>query len=359
MTTSDKNTDSERERTDKSLRTEREKTDEAIIIKKKSLEDEADSVILRERENADAALTKVRKKADRMALDSGAPNSTVTKRRTNEDDALQKERETADKNNELERAKVNSTLRRLLPLEREATDKTLSTERVRSDNAIKNRDDFLGTVCHDLRNLLSGIVLSTELLKHETAKTSGSEFFSTTLHIKRYAAQMNRLIGDLLDVTSIESGKISITPEHLDTTLLVNEAVETFQVVAETKELTLNAVGMEAALFAHFDHDRMLQVFTNLLTNAIKFTPPGGKITIEREAKENELWFSIVDTGSGIPQELLEMIFERFWQVGKNDRRGLGLGLFISKSIVESHGGTIWVESKPGVGSRFIFTLPR
>jgi signal transduction histidine kinase len=102
----------------------------------------------------------------------------------------------------------------------------------------------------------------------------------------------------------------------------------------------------------------MLQVLANLLSNSIKFTARGGNITVSCVDNGGGLQFCVSDTGSGIPQEMLESVFERFWQVGKNDRRGLGLGLYISKCIVEAHGGRIWTESTLGVGSRFYFTLP-
>ena len=102
----------------------------------------------------------------------------------------------------------------------------------------------------------------------------------------------------------------------------------------------------------------MLQVFANLISNSIKFTPAGGKVVVGVGRARGALRFGVTDTGVGIPAPMLEAVFERFWQVGKNDRRGQGLGLYISKSIVEAHGGRIWAESEPGKGSQFYFTLP-
>ena len=130
-----------------------------------------------------------------------------------------------------------------------------------------------------------------------------------------------------------------------------------FQATAAAKGISLNAELVQGSLLADFDHDRVLQVLANLITNSIKFTLPGGKIILCVEDKGAELQFSVSDTGPGIPSDMFEAVFERFWQIGKNDRRGLGLGLYISKCIVESHGGKIWVESKLGEGSRFFFTL--
>lgn len=362
MVSTDKSAGPEREQTDESLRTEREKTDQALIVAKKNLENDADQVIQLARENADAVLTVAREKADEKVLHSGVSSSlstAITNERIVEDEVLQDERDLEDKNINQERKEVSHVLRRLMPLEREATDKTLLTERARSDDALENRDDFLGMVCHDLRDLLNGIVLNTELITEMASEYKGGKGISeTALQIQRYAARMNRLIGDLVDVASIDSGKLSMVLAKQDTSLLVTEAVDTFRAAAETKDITLDMESVDSAVSADFDYDRMLQVLANLLTNSIKFSSRGGKIIVSREEKGSELQFCVSDTGSGIPQEMLGSVFERFWQVGKNDRRGLGLGLYISKCIVESHNGKIWVESKLGEGSRFYFTLP-
>lgn len=360
MTSAGKSTSSEREQTDESLRTERDKTDQALIDAKKILEEDADLVVLHARENADAVLAAAREKADEKlhTQTNRAPSTSIAENRAHEDEVLQTERDLADKNLKQERKEVNSTLRRLLPLEREATDRTLFIERARSDTVLGNRDDFLGMVCHDLRDLLSGIVSHTELLKQQSDPDKGKPAFTSIMQIQRYAARMNRLIGDLVDVASIDSGKLSILPVREDTTLLINEAVHTFQSASSKKDITLVVDGIQNARLADFDYDRMLQVLANLLTNSIKFTENGGIITLSREEKGEVLQFCVSDTGAGIPHEMHEAIFERFWQVGKNDRRGLGLGLYISKCIIEAHGGKIWVESTLGVGSRFYFTLP-
>jgi signal transduction histidine kinase len=363
MVTTDVGAKSEREQTDESLRIEREKTDHAIITAKQSLEIDADLVIEHAREDADAVLTAAREKADEKIFHSGSlptHNTIIAKRRVIEDEVVQQERDLADKNIDRARKEENYALRRLLPLEREATDRTLLTERARLDTALANRDDFLGMVCHDLRDLLGGIVLSTELLTHKGSESEEGKRISVSgLQIQRYAARMNRLIGDLIDVASIDSGKLSIVPVHGDTTLLITEAVDTFKTTADAKGILLKSEGVGDSLLAYFDHDRMLQVLANLITNSIKFTSPGGTIILYIKDKGVELQFCVSDTGSGIPSDMLETVFERFWQVGKNDRRGLGLGLYISKCIVESYGGKIWVESKFSEGSQFFFTLPK
>ncbi len=169
---------------------------------------------------------------------------------------------------------------------------------------------------------------------------------------------MNRLIGDLIDVASIDAGKLAITSARGDVAALIAEAVDTFQAAASAKGISLQAEIAEDPLLAEFDHDRMLQVLANVISNAIKFTSQGGSIRVRGERAGDELRFCVSDTGSGIPGNMLEAIFERFWQVGKDDRRGVGLGLYISRCIVEAHGGKIWAESTLGEGSRLCFTLP-
>ncbi len=351
----------ERDQTDESLRVEREKTDRALA-ERQAAEEDSDLVVHRSRDSADAVLTEARAKADQR-LDEDLPQvenrATLAEERLREDEALQVERASADEILRRERQENARVLSRLLPLEREKTDRFLLTERARSDDALANRDNFLGLVSHDLRNLLGGIVLNAELLSARASEDDGGrQTLVATERIQRYAARMNRLIGDLVDVASIDAGKLAVTPASGDVAALIGEAVETFQAAASAKGISLQVEMAERPLLAELDHDRMLQVLANLIANAIKFTSEGGRIRIHGERAGDELLVSVSDTGSGIPGNLLEAIFERFWQVGKNDRRGVGLGLFISRSIVENHGGRIWAESTPGEGSRFCFTLP-
>ena len=350
----------EREQTDESLRLERERTDRALA-ERQAAEEDSDLVVHNARENADAVLTEARAKADErleVSPHAGA-DATLAEERVLEDEALQDERASADELLRRERDENARVLARLLPLEREKTDRFLLTERARSDVALSNRDNFLGLVSHDLRNLLGGIVTSAELLSARAPENEdGAQILATTSRIQRYAARMNRLIGDLLDVASIDAGKLAMTPVPGDAAALIAEAVDSFQSVASARGISLQTQDAEGPLLAEFDHDRMLQVLANIIANAIKFTSHGGSIQVHGECTGDELRFSISDTGSGIPDNMLEAIFERFWQVGKDDRRGMGLGLYISRCIVEAHGGKIWAESILGEGSRLCFTLP-
>src|SRR5215210_8246501 len=231
----------ERDQTDESLRTERQKTDRALA-ERHAAEEDSDLVVSRARENADAVLTEARAKADQR-LDETLPQTetttTLAEERVLEDEALQDERDSADEILRRERDENTRVLSRLLPLEREKTDRFLLTERARSDDALSNRDNFLGLVSHDLRNLLSGIVLNAELLAARAPENEdGKQTLAATTRIQRYAARMNRLIGDLVDVASIDAGKLALTPAPGDATALIAEAVDTFQAAASAKGIS-------------------------------------------------------------------------------------------------------------------------
>ena len=351
----------EREQTDESLRSEREKADEGKFERQAAREKVADRVVEEAREQADAVLIAARDRADeRLNRTSPAITEVVTiaVERVLEDKALRLERSQADEALSQDRDKRARALSRLLPLERDKTDLYLLTERARSDDALAHRDDFLRIVSHDLRNLLSGIVLNAYALADDAPAGKEGNRINAATKINRYAARMNRLIGDLVDVASIDAGRLAITAIPRDCATLITEAVDTFRAAASQKEIVLETEIGETPLLAQFDHDRMLQVLANLISNSMKFTAPGGGISVRGERRGDEVWFCVRDSGIGIPAAMIEAIFERFWQVGKNDRRGLGLGLYISKCIVEAHGGRIWAESQEGKGSQFRFTLP-
>ena len=363
----------ERERTDESLRAEREKTDQAVAAKQAHVARQADAVVDRARENADAVLIVARENADAVLdaardkadekLDPDArraePESAIAEERDVADQALRDEREHADQALRLERNEYARASRRFLPLERESTDRYLLTERIRSDDAVANRDDFLAIVTHDLRDLIGGIVMSSAVLSRRAPRNEeGEDTLAETRRIERYAARMNRLIGDLVDVASIDAGKLAITAATGDLAMSIAEAQDTFRAMASAKGISLATKVDATPLLAAFDHDRILQVLANLISNSLKFTPQGGSITLRGEQDAGGVRLSVTDTGSGIPADSLERIFERFSQVGRNDRRGLGLGLYISRCVVEAHGGRIWAESGRDAGSTISITLP-
>jgi CheY-like chemotaxis protein len=168
-----------------------------------------------------------------------------------------------------------------------------------------------------------------------------------------------RLINDILDSERLASGRSPMEKKQCSAAQLVNQAVEVMRPMAEKVGISLSVESEDTTLWA--DSDRTTQTLTNLISNAIKFSPKGGRIWITAERKENQMLFKIRDEGRGIPPDKLGLLFERFQQVDASDAReksGTGLGLAISKSIVEQHNGRIWTESIVGKGSTFFFTLP-
>jgi signal transduction histidine kinase len=242
---------------------------------------------------------------------------------------------------------------------REETDRDLLSERVRADGAIAMRDEFLGIVSHDLRNLLNNMVLSATLIAGDVRDADHvAQVMKHARRILSAGARMNRLIGDLVDVASIDAGALHVTLEVLDPALVVSEAVLAFQEQAAAKQISLVSDLAPGQLLVAFDFTRILQVLANLLGNAIKFTPAKGQVAVRAAVVGDEVRFTVSDTGPGIPQSELSSVFDRYAQVAKNDRRGVGLGLYIAKSIVQSHGGRIWAECEPGHGTVLRFTLP-
>jgi signal transduction histidine kinase len=362
MEPKDKKPRPEQDRTDQSLREERTKADDTFSARRDTIEEDADAVVEDARANADASLKAARRKADARLTRSHAPrheHETVATERGEEDAALERERAISDERLQREREARKRALAELFRLERETTDEHLLLERARSDDALVARDDFLGMVSHDLRTLLGGIAMRAAMINRHTLEDDvGRRVRKEAESIQRFSARMNRLIGDLLDVTSIEAGVLAVEPKPEDATQLVRDTVEAFQLAASAKGLSLDAHVARDSLLARLDHERILQVLANLLSNAIKFTPEGGRVSIRVEPLGEDVRFSVTDTGPGVPEENLERIFERFWQVRTSDKRGLGLGLYISRCIVEAHRGRIWAESRPGAGSTFFFTLP-
>lgn len=351
----------ERELTDDGLREEREQADREITANRVATEKHADAVVDHARETADAVLSAAREKADKTAETTATHDiqTAVAEDREAEDATLFDERAAADATLRRERDARARIWTRSLPHQRDATDQYLLTERARADGALANRDDFLGMVAHDLRDLLNGIVVSSQFLSQKLDKHSDRErLLLETTRIERYGARMNRLIGDLVDVASIDAGKLAMQTVQGDVAALMVEAVEAFQITALARGVSLSVRDVQEPCLAEFDHDRMLQVLANLISNSIKFTPKNGGVCVHCERMGDSLELCVDDTGEGIPPAMLEAVFERFWQVGKNDRRGLGLGLYISRCIVEAHGGNIRAESKPGQGTRMFFTLP-
>jgi len=226
-----------------------------------------------------------------------------------------------------------------------------------AEQATRARDEMLGVVAHDLRNPLNTIVMSVSSLL-ELLPANAPLLRKNAEILRRAADRMNRLIQDLLEVRRIETGRLVVEPRDVAVTALVDEAMEMLRPLAAAASIHLRSNVAADTPRVLADAGRILQVLSNLVGNAIKFTPAGGSITLTAARAEDEVRFTITDTGPGIAADELPHVFGRFWQGNRSDRRGIGLGLAIAKGIVDAHGGRIWVESHVGTGSRFYFTLP-
>jgi PAS domain S-box-containing protein len=230
---------------------------------------------------------------------------------------------------------------------------------VAAQEAVRAREDALAIVSHDLRNPLNTLMMNSELLLRSAPPEGDRRRSRKQLEsMKRGIERMHRMINDLLDLASIETGRLSFERARCETGELLREVSEAFEVVAKQSELVLCVEASRESVAVLCDRQRILQVFSNLIGNAVKFTPKGGSIRVRGERSGGEVRFTVEDTGPGISEEQVRRVFERYWQGPKNTRKGLGLGLYIAKGIVEAHGGRIWVESNVGRGASFCFTVP-
>ncbi|HVX40094.1 MAG TPA: ATP-binding protein [Gemmatimonadaceae bacterium] len=227
-----------------------------------------------------------------------------------------------------------------------------------AQRANRARDEVLSVVSHDLRNPISAIAMCARVLR-ETPPAENGKREELLVTISESTQWVNRLIQDLLDVANIERGQLSLQIAPQDPTQLALQAMHMFDVEAAQHGITLDTQVDTNLPLVSGDPARIVQVLGNLLRNAIKFTPRGGHITLGVAHRDTEVEFFVRDTGSGIPLSNQRKIFERYWQSADGAREtGSGLGLSIAKGIIEAHGGRIWVESVPGVGSTFAFTVP-
>jgi signal transduction histidine kinase len=203
---------------------------------------------------------------------------------------------------------------------------------------------------------LNLVAMTTQLLMEpDLAPETRKSTFAINV---RAVQRMNRLIGDLLDVVRMEAGRLTLDLGPSDVTRMLVETMESFQQRAAELGISLILSPEPPNAIVQADEERLLQLIDNLVGNALKFTPSGGRVSIGGFIDANELRVTVADTGPGIPEEQRARLFDRFWQARGTDRRGLGLGLPIAKGIAEAHGGRLWVESTLGSGSTFHFAMP-
>jgi signal transduction histidine kinase len=218
-----------------------------------------------------------------------------------------------------------------------------------AQRAIASRDVMLSVVSHDLRNSIAIVSLAVDHLD----RRAGDLGFEV---IRRATAHIKRLIGDLLDAKAMELGRLSLQWSQEELGALVEQVVSLVRPAAAERDVEL-VVACDDAIMS-CDRDRMIQVLVNLLTNAVKHSPPHSKVVLRAEHRPHETELSVRDAGVGIPTEELPHVFEYFWR-SPRDRRGTGLGLYIAKAVVEAHGGRIWIESAVGRGTTVSFVVPR
>lgn len=381
----------DRKNTDDSLGVEREKTNKSIVFANIAKEKQIDRNVEEERKGVDQDIVRARAQADsdRELI----PLTTVAEEKKLEinEDILSDERSRIDLAMEQERSRADEAVyqerenkeiieKQLLQEERENTDAFLAAERTSTDAVVSNateklsieisehfktsvslttRDEFLAIVSHDLRNPLGAVSSGTELLLDESAQRNlSSDTVSLLRLIKRNVDTASRLIADILDVESMAAGKLNLEFKVCDICAIMSDAVNSVAHLAKDRNITIEqSITPDCSITC--DHTRISQILSNLLGNAIKFTPEGGHIDLTARWTDGHLLILVKDSGPGVPEEKKNKIFEKFAQIGSKDRRGLGLGLYISKVLVEAHGGKLWVESSADKGSTFCIQLPK
>ncbi len=223
----------------------------------------------------------------------------------------------------------------------------------------KMKSDFVSNVSHELRSPMTSIKGYTDLILMGIAGKINQKQREFLITVKKNADRLTRLIDDLLDISRLDAGRIELNLQTLNIPGLVQEIVKSYQIEARARKISLETDLPEEFPLLRADSDRIKQVLTNLVGNALKFTPPQGKIVLGFQGKKKEALFWVKDTGPGIAQKDLSTIFEKFQQLGKRKKTGTGLGLAIAKGLVELHKGRIWAESQRGKGSAFYFALPK
>jgi signal transduction histidine kinase len=226
-----------------------------------------------------------------------------------------------------------------------------------AQRAVVARQDVLSFVSHDLKNPLMGIMLSVETMLRAAPPEDRRRSAGQLQRIARASQQMRRMIEDLLDMTTLESGRLRVELGVHDLDRLLDEVAEIFAPRAAALAIRLE-LSRPPALAVTCDRSRLQQVLSNLMDNALKFTPRGGRICLSARQTDGTALCTVADTGSGIPPLVRPHVFERFVQAEGNGRQGRGLGLYIAKGLIEAQGGAIWVDSREGVGTTFSFTLP-
>jgi signal transduction histidine kinase len=375
----------DRAHTDESLGEERAKVDWSSEVRSPALQRSMDDAIERGRTLVDHKLCTLRDRVDahlasnRLALPNDtisvalerqlADESTKAERATT-DALVGRERQRTDAAREADRREHDSD-RHAMEARRQETDEQLSLERKDADAAVialteskaalaqasggpSPRGDVLAMVSHDLRSPLAVITMNAEMIAR---CVNDPEALASVKEVSCASARMTRMLADLLDAARIEIGALRIVKREHDVCAFLAEVHRSYRPLFEDRGITFTVDLPPHPIFASFDHDRVVQVLSNLLGNALKFTPAKGTVSVYVARRGEEIEFGLRNSGPGIPPDELPNVFKRFWHVDSTTRRGLGLGLHICEKIVAEHGGRIWVESELGNGAIFRFTL--
>jgi signal transduction histidine kinase len=246
-------------------------------------------------------------------------------------------------------------------LRRSALENDLARQVHKERQAVQARDELVAVVSHDLRNPMTVISMLCGMMQKSFSSDgshSSKRIASAIDTMQQAASRMNVLLEDLLDTSRIDAGRYTIHPQPLDVSQIFEDACSLLTPLATAKAIDIS-FHAEPNLKINADPERLFQVLSNLIGNAIKFTPQQGSVGISAMSVGDEIVFSVRDTGEGIKPEQLPHVFDRYWTVKEGNPNGTGLGLYISKGIVQAHGGKLHAESQPGKGSEFSFTVPK
>lgn len=227
-----------------------------------------------------------------------------------------------------------------------------------AQHAIRLREQVLAVVSHDLRNPLAAVHLAAAFIARQSRATADARLLKQAETIERATERMDRMLGDLLDLASIQAGRLKIERRPDVAQSIAREAIDSIEAMATDKGIRLEAELEGEPLLVECDRGRILQVLANLIGNAMKFSEPGARVDVRVWRDGECVCYEVRDTGPGIPNEQLRRIFDLYWSAPRPGHKGTGLGLFIARGIVEAHRGQIWAESEPGSGTSICFTIP-
>jgi signal transduction histidine kinase len=381
-----------RGRTDESLSAERAATDHFTSQSAEAAQRRTDKAQRTDRKESDRDVSRSRKSADaaRARASTAKPSREVQVERRRAARLLERERRVADQSLArqrrhsdaalaLERKSGRETEKKLFARERLKTDRHLGEERNHTDDtfraakrrlalartaqeksiaAVRLRDEFLAILSHDLRSPLNVIAINVARVGHQVPEGEGaSQIRGLCNQIETSVKRISHMVDDLLDAERMALGHLRLPKQIGDLREVARESISLVEPLVSAQETSLQAALPGLPVPAAFDRNRILQVFLNLLGNAVKFTPRGGKIWLGMVPGDGFVRVTVSDTGPGVPIAQRKRIFRRFTQ-GTQRMGGAGLGLYIARRIVEAHGGKIGVEARPGTGSTFFFMLP-